>query len=209
MFFWLGKLTTALVNAVDSRHIDLENGSEVSAVFLDLSKAFNKVPHRRLLEKLRKLDLVPFLLKITSEMECIRLWLVAGSQNQCKLFRFPPELCMGANIYQDIDIKKGFLISLFADNFLLQKKFLDRKTFLHLTFFALPMPVLSLLPWPSRDPCTNQLPFSLSVCICSVFILFVLFLFGGFYPHFWGITLIFGYYPLFGYYPHFGILPSC
>jgi len=44
--FTKGKSTTgALLTATNSWHKALEEGSDVCAVFLDLSKAFDKVPH--------------------------------------------------------------------------------------------------------------------------------------------------------------------
>ena len=62
--FLCGRSTTgALVNTVDRWHRCLERGNEVCAVFLDLKKAFDRVPHRPLLDKLRALNINPFVLQ--------------------------------------------------------------------------------------------------------------------------------------------------
>ena len=52
----------ALGNMVDKWHRCLERGNEVCAVFLGIKKAFNKVPHHPLLDKLSALDINPFIL---------------------------------------------------------------------------------------------------------------------------------------------------
>ena len=62
--FLNGRSTTgALVNTVDRWHRCLERGNEVCAVFLDLKKAFDRVPHRPLLDKLRSLKINPYVLQ--------------------------------------------------------------------------------------------------------------------------------------------------
>jgi len=62
--FTKGKSTTgALLTATDSWHKALEEGSDVCAVFLDLSKAFDKVPHRPLMDKLASLHVDPYVLR--------------------------------------------------------------------------------------------------------------------------------------------------
>ena len=41
----------------------LDQGSEICAVFFDLWKAFDSVPHKSLIDKLRALDLDPYILR--------------------------------------------------------------------------------------------------------------------------------------------------
>ena len=61
--FTKGKSTTgALLTATNNWHKSLEEGMDVCAVFLDLSKAFDKVPHGPLMDKLASLDIDPYLL---------------------------------------------------------------------------------------------------------------------------------------------------
>ena len=56
--FTKGKSTTGtLLTATNSWHQALEAGEDVCAVFLDLSKAFDKVPHRSLMNKLADLNI--------------------------------------------------------------------------------------------------------------------------------------------------------
>jgi len=42
---------------------ELESGNEVCSVFFDIRKAFDKVPHRKLIEKLSQLDVSLFVLR--------------------------------------------------------------------------------------------------------------------------------------------------
>ncbi len=61
--FLNGRSTTgALVTIVDKWHRCLGRGSDVCAVFLDLKKAFDTVPHRPLLNLLNELGINPFVL---------------------------------------------------------------------------------------------------------------------------------------------------
>ena len=45
-----------LVHTIDNIAIDLDNDTEIDAIFLDFSKVFNKVPHKKLLLKLSHYD---------------------------------------------------------------------------------------------------------------------------------------------------------
>ena len=62
--FSKGKSTTgALLTAVDNWHRSLESGNDVCAVFFDLRKAFDSVPHKLLLNKLVEINTDPHLIK--------------------------------------------------------------------------------------------------------------------------------------------------
>ena len=62
--FLKGRSTTgALITAVDNWHRALENNLDICAVFLDLSKAFDKVPHSPLMDKLAALGVNIYLLR--------------------------------------------------------------------------------------------------------------------------------------------------
>ena len=72
--FLKGKSTTgALLTAIHDWHQALEIGIDVCAVFLDLSKAFDKVPHIPLLSKLAELNIPQPLLNWFYEYLCQRL----------------------------------------------------------------------------------------------------------------------------------------
>ena len=61
--FLPGKLTTsAILSATHDRFTLLEKGKEVGAVFLDLTKAFDSVPHRQLIAKLEAIGLNAYLI---------------------------------------------------------------------------------------------------------------------------------------------------
>ena len=59
--------TGALLTATDNWHKALEEGSDICAVFLDLSKAFDKVPHRPLMDKLASPHVDPYVLRWLSD----------------------------------------------------------------------------------------------------------------------------------------------
>ena len=62
--FQRGKSTVAaLLTATHEWFQQLEAGREVCAVFFDLRKAFDSVPHRALLEKLKQLNFNPVLIR--------------------------------------------------------------------------------------------------------------------------------------------------
>ena len=62
--FQSGKVTvTALLETTHNWYQLMDTGKEIGAVFFDLKKAFDTVPHRALLDKLRDLHLNEFILK--------------------------------------------------------------------------------------------------------------------------------------------------
>ena len=62
--FSKGKSTTgAVLSAVENWHRLLESGTEVCAIFFDIKKAFDSVPHRPLMEKLSIIGINPYLLQ--------------------------------------------------------------------------------------------------------------------------------------------------
>jgi len=62
---WPVKLAESITNitATHEWFQQLEAGREVCAVFFNLRKAFDSVPHRALLEKLKQLNLNPVLIR--------------------------------------------------------------------------------------------------------------------------------------------------
>ena len=49
----------AILSAIQEWHLNLEKGSEIQAIFFDLQKAFDSVPHKLLVQKLIELDIHP------------------------------------------------------------------------------------------------------------------------------------------------------
>jgi hypothetical protein len=54
---------SALIDVIHNWSKALDQGSEVGAVFFDLQKAFDSVPHKSLIDKLKSIDLNPFILR--------------------------------------------------------------------------------------------------------------------------------------------------
>ena len=62
--FTHGKSTTgALLAATDNWHRLLDSGLDICTVFFDFSKVFDTVPHRPLLQKLKDLNVHPYILR--------------------------------------------------------------------------------------------------------------------------------------------------
>ena len=90
--FLSGRSTIGVfVTTIDKWHRCLERGSEVCAVFLDLKKAFDRVPHRPLISKLCALDLNPFILRLLENYLMHRSRFVVGGGSH--LFRFYYTVC--------------------------------------------------------------------------------------------------------------------
>ena len=65
--------TGAILSAIHDWHSELEDGAEVqSVVFFDLQKAFDSVPHRKLLQKLTHLNVPPHIIAWISSYLCNR-----------------------------------------------------------------------------------------------------------------------------------------
>ena len=65
--FQVGKPTiNAILSATNEWFIYLENGSEVQAIFFNLQKAFDSVPHCHLIEKLLQLEVPGHLIRCIS-----------------------------------------------------------------------------------------------------------------------------------------------
>ena len=83
--FTRGKSTVgALLTAVDSWHQQLDSRIDICAVFYDLRKAFDSVPHRLLLNKLSRLGVDPYLLQWIASYLCER------TQSVCRDMEVPP-----------------------------------------------------------------------------------------------------------------------
>ena len=71
----------ALLNTFDNRHRSLGSGHGVAAIFLDLAKAFYKVLHTLLLNKLEKLGFEAYLLRWLGNYLLDRSYVVVGGES--------------------------------------------------------------------------------------------------------------------------------
>ena len=75
--FLPGRSTTdSVLSATHEWHLTLNSSSEVCFIFFDLQKAFDSMPHRSLIAKLRQLNISDFLLKwivdyLTDRSQCV------------------------------------------------------------------------------------------------------------------------------------------
>ena len=129
--FLPGRSTTdAVLSATHDWHQTLDSGSEVCAIFFDLQKAFDSVPHRSLIAKLRQLNINKFLLKwivdyLTDRTQCIGVE-GATSPSQPVLSGVPQGSVLGPLlfiIYIDglTNALSNSSMSLYADDLLLYR----------------------------------------------------------------------------------------
>ena len=138
--FLKGRSTTgALVSAIDEWQKILDSGFDVCAIFFDLRKAFDSVPHSILLEKLAEMNLDLHLLRWIANYLCLRTQAVGvkgvTSNSQAVVSGVPQGSVLGPLlflIYIDgicgVKVSDGTLI-LFADDLLLYRPIKSAKDF--------------------------------------------------------------------------------
>ena len=126
--FSCGKSTTgALVAATNEWNKLMDSGLDVCAVFFDYSKAFDTVPHRLLLQKLKHIDIHPQILRWIAHYLCERRQYVcvggSSSATQQVISGVPQGSVLGPllfifyiNSISAVPLTDGTL-SLFADDF--------------------------------------------------------------------------------------------
>ena len=130
--FSRGKSATgALVAATDQWHQWLDSGTDICAVFLDYRKAFDSVPHKPLIEKLKDTNINPYLLRwitayLTSRVQyvCVN----GASSNPLPVSSGVPQgsvigpllFIFYINDISSVSLSNGTL-SLFADDLLLYR----------------------------------------------------------------------------------------
>jgi len=75
-----------LLAFLDKVLCQIDEGCSIDMVFLDMAKAFDKVPHKTLLEKLRKRGIGGKILRISGN------WLQGRKQRICVLGKFPESI---------------------------------------------------------------------------------------------------------------------
>ena len=123
---------SALVDVVYEWSKALDQGSEICAVFFDLRKAFDLVPHKSLIDKLRALDLDPYILRwICSYLMDRKQYVVLNGKasTTCSVTSGVPQgsvlgpllFLIYINDSVDSAVKEGNCITLYADDMLLYK----------------------------------------------------------------------------------------
>ena len=118
---------TQLIHTIDDIATDLDNGREIDALLLDFSKAFDKVPHKRLLLKLSQygipkqlLDWIKYFLKGRTQSVVIGDY----SSNPCRVLSGVPQGTVLASLLficyvNDLTTLVNSRIRLYADDKLL------------------------------------------------------------------------------------------
>ena len=132
--FLKGKSTTGvLLTAIDGWHQALEMGEDVCSVFLDLSKAFDKVPHIPLLSKLAHLNVPKTLFDWLHNYLCQRLQYVVvngeSSASTCVISGVPQGSVLGPLLFliyinglTQIPLNNGTHLLLYADDILIYRR---------------------------------------------------------------------------------------
>lgn len=165
--FMPGKSTTsALLSATYDWFTMLEDGNEVGAVFFDLTKAFDSVPHRKLLGKLQELGLNAYIVNWISDYLTNRTQSVVlngvSSTTLPVLSGVPQGSILGPLLFlmylndiNDTTISSGSKLVLYADDILLYRAVHSQED-----YFALQQDVDTLAAWSS----TKLLKFNPSKC---------------------------------------------
>jgi len=134
-----GKSTThALLSATNEWFKILDDGADVGAIFFDLSKAFDSVPHKALLEKLKDIGLNRLLLKwITDYLTNRKQQVVVNGEKSEELpvlSGVPQGSVLGPLLFliyindiDDIPLSPGTKLVIYADDVLLYKNLSDQQ----------------------------------------------------------------------------------
>ena len=155
--FTQGKSTIgALLAATDHWHNLLDSGLEICTVFFDYSKAFDTVPHRRLLQKLESIDIHPLILRWIahylygrSQYVCVGgsssdLQPVLSGVPQCSVLG-PILFIFYINDITSVQLMDGTM-SLYADDIMLY-----RPIYSAIDYHALQIDIDSLCQWTDNN----------------------------------------------------------
>ena len=162
--FLPGRSTThALLSAVHDWLSSMEDGHEMGAVFFDLTKAFDSVPHRQLISKLRAIGLDDYLVSwITSYLtyrnqsvvlhgETSDLLPVTSGVPQGSVLG-PLLFLLYVNDVNDVALSEGTKLILYADDILLYRRIYTEKDYAVLQQDVDSLGVWSLLNHLSFNP---------------------------------------------------------
>ena len=131
--FQAGKsTTTALAATIHDWHSHLDVGRDVATVFFDFKKAFDTLPHRRLLEKLSQVHLCTYVVDLidsylTARSQCVVIN-GASSQPVHVLSGVPQGSVLGqllfifyVNTLTNLKLSGGSKLVMYADDLVLHK----------------------------------------------------------------------------------------